>query len=115
MKFRRKTTISVLMALVMGAMTAGEAGAMAPDFGEAKLAANRIITLLNLKVCNRSQLLFELIITLRAKYRHLYAQIIPIISFQPGVLSLLSVMAKSSSTLLALSIQLDPISMYSRD
>lgn len=40
------------MALVMGAMTAGEAGAMAPDFGEAKLAANRIITLLNMKVCN---------------------------------------------------------------
>ena len=41
----------MLMALVMGAMTAGEAGAMAPDFGEAKLAANRIITLLNQKVC----------------------------------------------------------------
>ena len=45
-------SVVVLMALVMGAMTAGEAGAMAPDFGEAKLAANRIITLLNMKVCN---------------------------------------------------------------
>ena len=37
----------VLMALVFGAMTAGQSGAMAPDFGEAKLSANRIMKLLN--------------------------------------------------------------------
>lgn len=39
----------VLMALVFGAMTAGQSGAMAPDFGEAKLSANRIMKLLNLE------------------------------------------------------------------
>ena len=39
----------------MGAMTAGEAGAMAPDFGEAKLAANRIIKLLNTKVVHKDK------------------------------------------------------------
>ena len=35
------------MALIFGAMTAGQAGSAAPDMGEAKLSANRILKLLN--------------------------------------------------------------------
>ena len=37
----------VLMSLVFGAITAGEAGAMVPDIAEARTAASRIIQLLN--------------------------------------------------------------------
>ena len=37
----------VLMALVFGALTAGRASSRAPDFGEAKMSANRILKLLN--------------------------------------------------------------------
>jgi len=36
----------VFFALAFGAMTAGQSGSMAPDFGEAKLSANRILKLL---------------------------------------------------------------------
>ena len=35
------------MALVFGAMTVGQSGSMAPDFGDAKLSANRILKLLD--------------------------------------------------------------------
>ena len=37
----------VLMALVFGAMTAGQAGSAAPNIGDAKLSASRILKLLN--------------------------------------------------------------------
>ena len=38
------------MALVFGAMASGETTSMAPDVGEAQMAANRIIALLNREV-----------------------------------------------------------------
>ena len=44
---RFEDIFKVLMALVFGAMTAGQAGSAAPDMGEAKMSANRILKLLN--------------------------------------------------------------------
>ena len=38
-----ENVFKVLMAIVFGAMTAGQSGAMAPDFGEACAAAHRVI------------------------------------------------------------------------
>ena len=37
----------VLLALVFGAMAAGQAGAFAPNYAKARLSANRIFALLN--------------------------------------------------------------------
>ena len=44
---RFEDVFKVFMALAFAAMTVGETGSMAPDFGEAKTAANKIIALLN--------------------------------------------------------------------
>ena len=44
---RFEDVFKVFMALAFAAMTVGETGSMAPDFGEAKAAANKIIALLN--------------------------------------------------------------------
>ena len=38
-----ENVFKVLMAIVFGAMTAGQSGAMAPDFGDACAAAHRVI------------------------------------------------------------------------
>ena len=42
-----ENVFKVLMAIVFGAMTAGQSGAMAPDFGEACAAARRILKLMD--------------------------------------------------------------------